>query len=395
MGEPIIVSGVRTPVGKFGGSLKDISAIELGSIVIAEALRRAGIPPHKVDEVIMGNVLQAGQGMNPVRQASLMAGIPVEVPAMTINKVCGSGLKAVNLAAQAIRAGDAEIVVAGGMENMSQAPFLLKDARWGYRLGNNSLVDGLIIDGLWEKMYDYHMGITAENLAGKYSITREEQDQVALSSQQKAARAQRDGLFIQEIVPVSLTQKRREPILFDSDEHLRPDTTLEKLAALKPAFKDDGTVTAGNSSGINDGAAVLVLVSERKAKDMGISSTMVRVTTYGSAGVDPAFMGLGPVSATQKALSKANINLDDIDLIETNEAFAAQYIAVTKELGWDEDKVNVNGGAIALGHPIGATGAILMVKLLFEMQRRQCNRGLVTLCIGGGQGITSVVERFE
>ena len=401
MEDVIIAGGVRTPIGKFGGSLKDISAVKLGSIVIAESLKRAGIKPEDVDEVIMGNVIQSGLGMNPARQAAFGAGIPVEVPSMTINKVCGSGLKAVTLAAQSIATGDAEIVVAGGMENMSQAPFLLKNARWGYRLGNGELIDGLINDGLWEAMYNCHMGITAENLVEKYSISREELDRVALESQRKAAIAQREGKFCKEIIPVkishslrcSATRKKGQFIIFDADEFPRPDTTLEKLSKLKPVFKEDGAVTAGNSSGINDGGAAVVLVSEKKAREYNISERMGKIVSYSSAGVDPRFMGLGAFESVKKVLKKAQLSLDEIDLIESNEAFAAQYIAVKRELGWDDSKVNVNGGAIALGHPIGATGAIILVKLLYEMRKRKCTRGLVTLCIGGGQGIAAVIER--
>jgi len=393
MEDVIIAGGVRTPIGKFGGSLKDISAVELGSIVIAESLKRAGIKPEDVDEVIMGNVLQAGLGINPARQAAFGAGIPVEVPSMTVNKVCGSGLKAVTLAAQSISSGNADIVVAGGMENMSQAPFLLKNARWGYRLGNGELIDVLINDGLWEAMYNCHMGITAENLVEKYSISREELDRVALESQRKAAIALREGTFCKEIIPVKISKEKGQSVIFDTDEFPRPDTTLEKLSKLKPVFKEDGTVTAGNSSGINDGGAAVVLISEKKAGEYNINEPLGKIVSYSSAGVDPRFMGLGAYEAVKKVLKKSQLSLDEIDLIESNEAFAAQYIAVKKELGWDDSKVNVNGGAIAFGHPIGATGAILLVKLLYEMKKRKCRRGLVTLCIGGGQGIAAILER--
>ena len=393
MREAIIIGAVRTPVGSFGGSLKDINAVELGSIVIAESAKRAGIQLKDVDEVIMGNVIQSGLGINPARQAAIRAGIPVEVPSMTINKVCGSGLKAVCLAAQAIATEDAEIVIAGGMENMSQAPFLLKNARWGYRLGNSELIDSLILDGLWDSFNNYHMGITAENLAEKYNISREEQDKFALQSQMKTSRAQQEGKFIEEIIPIRIPQKKGETIIFETDEFPKPDTTLEKLSKLKPAFKKDGTVTAGNASGINDGAAAVVLVSEKKAKELNSNVPLGRIISYCSVGVDPKFMGLGPVEATRKVLKKAKITLDEIDLIESNEAFAVQSITVSRELEWDLNKVNVNGGAIALGHPIGATGAKITVTLLHEMKRRNCKRGLVTLCIGGGQGIACIIER--
>ncbi len=393
MREAVIIGAVRTPIGKFGGSLKDTSAVKLGSIVIIESLKRAGIEPEDVDEVLMGNVIQAGSGMNPARQAALLAVLPVSVPAVTINKVCASGLKAITLAAQAIKAGEADIIVAGGFENMNQAPFLLKKARWGYRLGDGELIDSLVYDGLWEKMYDYHMGITAENLAEKYSISREEQDKVALESQRKTMRAQEEGKFQEEIVAVQIPQKKGDAVIFDTDEFPRPDTTLEKLSKLQPAFKENGTVTAGNASGINDGAAAVVIVSDEKARELNVRESLGKVIAYSSAGVDPSLMGLGPVEATRKVLEKANSSLDDFDIIESNEAFAAQYIAVTKELGWDESKVNVNGGAIALGHPIGASGARILVTLLYEMKKRNCRRGLATLCIGGGQGMAAVVER--
>lgn len=393
MSKAIIIGAVRTPIGKFGGSFKDISTVELGAIVIREAVRRAGIKSCDVDEVIMGNVIQAGLGQNPARQSAIGAGIPQEVPSMTINKVCGSGLKAINLAAQAITAGEADVVIAGGMENMSRAPFLLQNARWGYRLGNSELVDSLIQDGLWEIFNNYHMAVAVENLAEKYNISREEQDEFALESQMKTRRAQQEGKFIEEIIPVEIPQKKGEALSFDTDEFPRPDTTLEKLSKLKPAFKKDGTITAGNASGINDGAAAVVIVSERKAKELNINEPLGKIIAYSSVGVDPEFMGLGPIEAVRKVLKKAKIGLDEIDLIESNEAFAAQFIAVSKELGWDESKVNVNGGAIALGHPIGASGARILTTLLYEMKRRKCKLGLATLCIGGGQGIAIIVER--
>ena len=393
MSKAIIIGAVRTPIGKFGGSFKDISTVELGAIVIREAVRRAGIKSCDVDEVIMGNVIQAGLGQNPARQSAIGAGIPQEVPSMTINKVCGSGLKAINLAAQAITAGEADVVIAGGMENMSRAPFLLQNARWGYRLGNSELVDSLIQDGLWEIFNNYHMAVAVENLAEKYNISREEQDEFALESQMKTRRAQQEGKFIEEIIPVEIPQKKGEALSFDTDEFPRPDTTLEKLSKLKPSFKKDGTITAGNASGINDGAAAVVIVSERKAKELNINEPLGKIIAYSSVGVDPEFMGLGPIEAVRKVLKKAKIGLDEIDLIESNEAFAAQFIAVSKELGWDESKVNVNGGAIALGHPIGASGARILTTLLYEMKRRKCKLGLATLCIGGGQGISIIVER--
>ena len=393
MKKALIFGAVRTPIGNFGGSLKNIPAIELGSIVITESLVRAGVDPEDVDEVIMGNVLQAGLGINTARQAALHAGIPKETPSYTVNKVCGSGLKAVTLAAQAIAAGDVEIVVAGGMENMSRAPFILNDARWGYRLGNGDLVDCAIQDGLWDCFNDYHMGITAENLAEKYSITREEQDSIAAESQMKTAKAQHEGIFSQEIVPVEIPRRKGDPVMFATDEFPRSDTTPEILSKLKPAFKKDGTVTAGNASGINDGAAAVVVVSESKADELGLKNPLGAVECYASAGVDPKYMGLGPVEAVKKVLGKAHLNLDDIGLIESNEAFAAQFCAVERELPWDRGRVNVNGGAIALGHPIGASGARILVTLLYEMKRRNCLRGLATLCIGGGLGIAAVIKR--
>lgn len=393
MREAIIVSAARTPVGNFGGSLKDIGAVELGAMVIAESVKRAGIEPDDVDEVIMGNAIQAGLGQNPARQSAMRAGLPQEVPSMTVNKVCGSGLQAINLAAQAIMVGEAEIVVAGGMENMSQAPFLLKNARWGYRLGNDELIDSLIQDGLWDAFNNYHMAITAENLALKYNISREEQDKFALESQKKTRRAQKEGKFEEEIIPLKISQRKGKTLIFDRDESPRPDTTLEKLSNLKPAFKESGTVTAGNASGINDGAAAVVLVSAEKVKELNINEPLGRVKAYSSVGLDPKFMGLGPVEATRKVLKKAKFSFNEIDLIEANEAFAVQSIAVCKELGWDKTKVNVNGGAIALGHPIGASGARILVTLLYEMKRRKCKRGLATLCIGGGQGIAIIIER--
>lgn len=391
MQDVVIVSAVRTPIASFGGALQGYGAVNLGALVIREAVQRAGIQGKQVDEVIMGNVLQAGLGQNPARQAALKAGLPVETTAQTINVVCGSGLKAVVAAAQAIRAGDAEIVAAGGMESMSDAAFLLEQARWGQRMGHGTLVDSMIKDGLWCAFNEYHMGITAENVAEKYGIGRREQDEFAAWSQAKAVAAIAEGRFREEIVPVAIPQRKGEPVIFDRDEYPRAGTTVETLAKLKPAFKKDGTVTAGNASGINDAAAACVLMSKEKAAALGISY-LAAIKGYGMAGVDPAIMGVGPVNAVKKALQKAGIALDELDLIEANEAFAAQALAVTKELGLPGEKVNVNGGAIALGHPIGASGTRILVTLVHEMKKRRNKLGLATLCIGGGQGIALVVE---
>lgn len=390
----VIASAVRTAVGNFNGSLASIPPIELGAVVIKEAINRAGINPSYIDEVLMGNVLQAGLGQNPARQSAVKAGIPVEIPSMTINKVCGSGLRCISLAFQFISAGYADIIVAGGMENMSQAPFLLKNARWGYRMGDNILMDSMVHDGLTDIFNNYHMGITAENLAEKYNISRDEQDTFAVESQNKAEEAIRQGYFNSEITPVNVPQKKREPRAFDIDESPRFGTTVDALSKLKPAFKKDGTVTAGNASGINDGAAALVILSEEKALEYKIKP-MAKIVTFASAGVDPSVMGLGPVPATRKALKRANLTLKDIDLIEANEAFAAQAIAVSRELNFDMDRVNVNGGAIALGHPIGASGARILVTLLYEMKRRNVKYGLSTLCIGGGMGTSLIVEKYS
>lgn len=390
MNKVVVVEGLRTAIGVFGGRLKDIPAVELGAKVIAELIARTGIDAASIDEVIMGNVLAAGLGQNPARQASIKAGVPVETPAFTVNKVCGSGLKAINLGVQSIAAGDAEIVIAGGMENMSLAPYVLNKGRWGHRMGHGQITDTMVHDGLWCAFGDYHMGITAENVAEKFGITREDQDQFAAASQQKAGVAIESGIFENEIVPVSIPQRKADPIVFKTDEHPRPETTVEKLAKLRPAFKPDGTVTAGNASGINDGAAAVILMSEQKAKELGIKGK-VMFTGYASAGVDPAIMGTGPIAATKKVLDKTGLTVNDLDLIEANEAFAVQAIAVNRELGWDEAKVNVNGGAIAYGHPIGASGAKIFVNLIHEMGRRKSATGLVTLCIGGGQGIAAVV----
>jgi acetyl-CoA C-acetyltransferase len=392
MREVVIVSAVRTPIGTFGGSFKDVSAVTLGSIVAKEAIKRANIKPEMVDEVIFGNVLQAGQGQNVARQVSIHAGIPIEVPSYTVNKVCGSGLKTVALAAQSILAGDAEVVLVGGTENMSQAPYLLKGARWGQRMGDGTIEDYMVHDGLWDIFNDYHMGITAENVAEQWNITREEQDQFALTSQLRAEKAIKSGRFKDEIVPVPVPQRKGDPIIIDTDEHPRFGTTIEGLAKLKPAFKKDGTVTAGNASGINDGAAALVIMSKEKAEELGIKP-LATIVSYASAGVDPKVMGTGPIPATQKALKKANMTVADLDLVEANEAFAAQSLAVVKGLGLDTEKTNVNGGAIALGHPIGASGARILVTLLHEMTKRDAKTGLATLCIGGGQGISVIVKR--
>ncbi len=393
MREAVIVSAVRTAIGNFNGSLAPFSAPELGSIVIKEALDRAGVDGKAVEEVIFGNVLQAGLGQNPARQAALKANLPVEVPALTINKVCGSGLKTVNLAAQAILAGDADILVAGGMESMTNAPYVLDKARWGYRMGNGKLVDVMINDGLWCATNDCHMGITAENIVDQCcGITREAQDQLAYESQTKAVAAIERGDFKKEIVPVTIKTKKGE-VVFDTDEFPRAGVTVEALGKLKPAFKKDGTVTAGNASGINDGAAALVIMSADKAKALGLKP-LARIRGYASAGVDPSVMGLGPITATRKALAKAGLTVNDLDLIEANEAFAAQFLAVGQDLAFPKEKVNVNGGAIALGHPIGASGARILVTLLHALEARQGKLGLATLCIGGGQGVATVIERL-
>lgn len=390
MQEVVIVSAVRTAIGSFNGSLASFSAPALGSVVIKEAVARAGIRPEQVDEVIMGNVLQAGLGQNPARQAAVYAGLPYAVPAMTINKVCGSGLKAVILAAQAIMAEDADIIVAGGMESMTNAPFLLQKARWGYRMGDSQLVDAMIRDGLWCAFNDYHMGITAENIAVECGISRQEQDELAACSQAKAVRAIAAGAFKEEIVPVTVRGQKGD-FVFDTDEFPRVGITATKLADLRPAFKKNGTITAGNASGINDGAAALVVMSARRARELGITP-LARILSYASAGVDPHVMGLGPIPATRRALAKAALTVDDLDLVEGNEAFAAQSLAVTKELGIPQEKVNVSGGAIALGHPIGASGARILVTLLYGLKHRHARYGLSTLCIGGGQGVAMVVE---
>ncbi|NLV21828.1 MAG: acetyl-CoA C-acetyltransferase [Syntrophomonadaceae bacterium] len=391
--EVVLVGACRTPIGTFGGALKDVKVVDLGSIVMAEALQRAGIKGEQLDEVIFGCVLQAAQGQNVARQSMINAGIPNEVTALTINKVCGSGLRAVSLAAQIIKAGDADIILAGGMENMSAAPYALEKARYGYRMNNGALVDIMIKDGLWEAFNNYHMGITAENINEQYGTTREEQDDFGFRSQQLAAQAIASGRFKDEIVPVVIKGKKGDTV-FDTDEHPRA-TAREKMATLSPAFKKDGSVTAGNASGINDGAAAVIVMSGEKAEELGIKP-MAKVISYASGGVDPKVMGLGPIPSSRKALAKANLTIEDIDLIEANEAFAAQSIAVAKDLGFKDqmDKVNVNGGAIALGHPVGASGARILVSLLYEMQKRESKTGLATLCIGGGMGTAMIVERM-
>ncbi|MGX2949026.1 acetyl-CoA C-acetyltransferase [Frederiksenia canicola] len=389
----VIASAVRTAIGSFGGSLSTVGAVELGSAVIKGTIEKSGVDIQLIDEVIMGNVLQAGLGQNPARQASLRSGIAQNVSAFTVNKVCGSGLKSVALAAQAIRAGDAKIIIAGGMENMSQAPYLLDSkSRWGYRLGNGSVDDVILKDGLICAENHYHMGITAENVAKKYGITREQQDQLAFESQRKAFAAMDSGAFDKEIIPIVVKSRKKE-IVFNIDEFPKPDCSLEALANLRPAFDKAGTVTAGNASGINDGAAALLIVEEDFAKALGLP-ILARIKGYATGGVAPDIMGMGPVPATQKVLEKTGLKLSDIDLIEANEAFAAQFLAVGKELGFDVEKVNVNGGAIALGHPIGASGARILVTLLHALQARNKTLGLATLCIGGGQGIAMVIERI-
>jgi acetyl-CoA C-acetyltransferase len=394
MREVVLVGACRTAVGKFGGSLKNIPAVELGALVIREALNRTGIKPEMVDEVILGCVLTGALGQNPARQAMLRAGIPQEVPAVTINKVCGSGLKSVIMAAQSIIAGDTDIVVAGGFENMSATAYALPQARFGYRMNapGNAMIDMMVHDGLHCAMSNCHMGTTAENICERWNLSREELDVFAVESQKKAQAAITSGRFKNEIVPVLLPTRKGDPIVFDTDEHFTPDSTMEKVRRLKPAFKSDGMVTAANASGINDGAAIIIVMGADKAKELGIKP-MARLIGYASAGVDPKIMGIGPAAATPKALAKAGKTLADIDLIEANEAFASQSLAVSKELGFDMSKVNVNGGAIALGHPIGASGARIFVSLLHEMEKRDARSGLATLCIGGGMGIAAVVER--
>jgi len=392
MSNAVIVAAARTAIGKFGGSLAKVPASELGAIVIKEVLARAGVKPDQVDEVIMGQVLTAGVGQNPARQAVIKAGLPVTVPAMTINKVCGSGLKAVMLAAQAIANGDAEIVVAGGQENMSASPHVMQGSRDGFRMGDAKIIDSMIVDGLWDVYNKYHMGITAENVAKEYGIDRAQQDKFAYASQQKAAAAQDAGRFKDEIVPVLIPQRKGDPIAFDQDEFINRKSNEEALGGLKPAFDKQGTVTAGNASGINDGAAAVLVMSEAKAKALGLTP-LARIKAFASAGVDPKVMGMGPAPASRKALEKAGWKAEQVDLMEINEAFAAQACAVNKEMGWDTSKINVNGGAIALGHPIGASGCRILVTLLHEMKRRDAKKGLASLCIGGGMGVALAVER--
>lgn len=388
----VIVAAARTAIGNFGGSLAGIPAHTLGSTVIAEVVKRAGIKPEQVDEVIFGQVLTAGCGQNPARQAAKHAGLPDSVPSMTINKVCGSGLKTVHLAAQAIKCGDAEIIVAGGQENMSLSPHILPKSRNGQKMGDWKMQDSMIVDGLWDAFNNYHMGITTENIAKKYDISREEQDAFAAASQNKAEAAINAGKFEEEIVPVEIPQRKGDPIVFDKDEFPKPGVTAEGLTKLRPAFDKEGTVTAANASGINDGAAAVVVMSESKAKELGLEP-LATIKAYSSAGVDPAIMGTGPIPASKKCLEKAGWSVDDLDRVEANEAFAAQAISVNRDLGWDTDKVNVNGGAISIGHPIGASGCRILVTLLHEMKRSDSKKGLATLCIGGGQGVALAVER--
>ena len=391
MREVVIASAARTPIGSFGGTLKNTTAVTLGKTVVEEAVKRAGIKPEQVDELVFGCVLQAGLGQNVARQVSLAAGLPKETPAMTINKVCGSGLRSVGLAAQIIKAGDADIVIAGGTESMSLAPYAVPSARWGARMFDAKMVDVMVNDGLWDAFNQYHMGITAENVAEQWGITREELDEFSLKSQQKAEAAIKEGKFKDEIVPVVIPQKKGDPIVFDTDEYPKFGASLEKMAKLKPAFKKDGVVTAANASGINDSAAALVVMSAEKAAELGIEP-LCKIVSYASAGVDPSIMGVGPIPASKKALDKAGLTVDDIDLFEANEAFAAQSVAVGRELQIPAEKLNVNGGAIALGHPIGASGARILITLIYEMKKRGAKRGLATLCIGGGMGTAMIVE---
>lgn len=392
MREVVIASAARTPIGNYGGALKDSTAVALGAVAVKEAIKRAGISPEMVDEVVLGCVLQAGLGQNVARQVSMAAGIPQEVPSMTINKVCGSGLRTVGLAAQMIKAGDAEIVVCGGTESMSNTPYTIPSARWGARMNDQKMVDVMVNDGLWDAFNNYHMGVTAENIVEQWGLTREEQDEFALASQLKAEAAIKAGKFKDEIVPVVIPQRKGDPVVFDTDEYPKFGASIEKMASLRPAFKrDGGSVTAANASGINDSAAALVVMSKEKAEKLGITP-LCTIKSYASAGVDPKIMGIGPVPSSKKALEKAGLTIADMDLVEANEAFAAQSVAVGKELGIDPEKLNVNGGAIALGHPIGASGARILITLLYEMKKRGSKYGLATLCIGGGQGTAMIVE---
>ncbi|MBP3384489.1 MAG: acetyl-CoA C-acetyltransferase [Firmicutes bacterium] len=392
MREVVIASAVRTPLGSFGGTLKGTAARTLGAIAIKEAINRAGIDPATIDEVLYGCVLQGGLGQNVARQASIDAGIPKEVPAMTINKVCGSGLRTISMAAQMIKAGDADIIIAGGTENMSASGYCIPSGRWGARMNDTKMVDMMTNDGLICAFNNYHMGITAENVCEQWGLTREELDAFAATSQQRACKARAEGRFKDEIVPVEIPQRKGEPLVFDTDEYPKEGVTAEGIAKLRPAFKKDGIVTAANSSGINDAAAALVVMSKEKAEELGIDY-LCTIKSYASAGVDPSIMGVGPIPACQKAMDKAGLTIDQIDLIEANEAFAAQSVAVAKDLGFDMEKVNVNGGAIALGHPIGASGARIVVTLIYEMMKRDAKTGMATLCIGGGMGTTLIVER--
>ena len=392
MQEVVIVAATRTPIGAFGGALSSVSAVDLGAAVIRRLLQDTGLPAQQIDEVILGQVLTAGAGQNPARQSVIRAGLPHTVPALTLNKVCGSGLKAVIMAAQAIRCGDAEVIIAGGQENMSQAPHVLNNSRTGLRMGHGQLLDTMLHDGLWDAFNDYHMGITAENLAEQYGISRSEQDAFAAHSQLRACAALEAGRFVSQITPIAVALRKGDSLLVSTDEQPRPSTTLQSLSQLRPAFKRDGSVTAGNASTLNDGAAAVLLMSEGKAQALGLP-ILARIKAHASAGVDPAIMGIGPVFATCRALEKAGWSLEQLDLIEANEAFAAQAIAVGRELQWDSAKVNVNGGAIALGHPIGASGCRILVSLVHEMIRRDAHKGLATLCIGGGQGVALAIER--
>lgn len=392
MREVVIVSAARTPIGSFGGSLAGLSAVELGTIAAKEAIKRAGIDPSEIDDVIVGNILSAGLGQNVARQISIYSGIPETVTAMTINKLCGSGLRAVSMAAQFIMLGDADVILAGGTESMTNAPYLLPKGRYGYRMGDGKIIDSMIHDGLTETFNNYHMGVTAENIAKRWNISREEQDEFALQSQLKTEAAQKSGKFKDEIAPVVIPQRKGEPVVVDADEYPRHGSTIDKLAKLPPAFDKAGTVTAGNSSGINDGAAMLIVMSKQKADELGLKP-LVTIKSYASVALDPTIMGYGPVPASRKALEKIGYSIDQIDLVEANEAFASQSIAVTRDLGLDPSKVNVNGGAIALGHPIGASGARILTTLIYEMIRRDAKTGLATLCIGGGMGTSLIVER--
>lgn len=393
MRDVVIVGAARTPIGSFGGALKSVPARTLGAIAVKEAIKRAGVKPEDIDEVIMGTVLQGGLGQNVARQISMDAGIPKEVPSMTLNKVCGSGLRAVSLAAQIIKAGDADIIVAGGAENMSATAYAMPAARWGARMNNAPMVDMMVNDGLWDAFNNYHMGITAENIAEQWGLTREELDAFAVASQEKAEAAIKAGKFKDEIVPVEIPQRKGDPVIFDTDEHPKFGTSMEKVGKLKPAFKrDGGVVTAANASGINDSGAAVVVMSKEKADELGLTP-MCTIKSYASAGVDPSIMGIGPVPSSKKALEKAGMTVEDLDLIEANEAFAAQSVAVGKDLGFNKDILNVNGGAIALGHPIGASGCRILITLMYEMARRDAKKGLATLCIGGGQGTAMIVER--